>query len=65
MGRVLAVTLLAALAALLAGCGGKAKPLGGYTLEDLRKLPEEHLFYPGSEVIGRKGAPPARRSTGQ
>src|SRR3712207_8082522 len=27
------------------------------SLEDLRKLPEEQLFYPGSRVIGRKGTP--------
>ncbi len=53
MRLVLAVALVMVLGASVAGCGGKAKPLGGYTLVDLRTLPEEQLFYPNSEVISR------------
>src|SRR5437870_7575887 len=26
-----------------------------YTLAQLRQLPEEHLFYPNAEVLGRRG----------
>ena len=55
MRLVLAVALAMVMGALLAGCGGGNKPYGGYTLSDLRKLPEEHLFYPGAEVIDRLG----------
>ncbi len=55
MRLVLAVALVMVLGASVAGCGGGNKPYGGYTLSDLGKLPEEHLFYPGAEVIGRLG----------
>ena len=53
--RVLYGIVAATVAALLAGCGGGNKPYGGYTLSELGKLPEEHLFYPGAEVIDRLG----------
>ena len=47
MGRALTVALLAALAALLTGCGNDPR----YSLAMLERLPEARLFAPGSEAL--------------
>ena len=51
----LQIALALVLSALLLSCSHQSKPYGGYSLADLRALPEEHLFYPGSDTLGHLG----------